>query len=404
MKRNLNCVVRVFILVFCCFKIDPFYAQSNSIDIQGNVIDAETGEPIEFATVYLSYTTCGALTGKNGEYKIKNCPTGKYKIICSAVGYSINSKTVKLVANENLRIDFRVKVNPIKVAEIKVVGKDPVDWKASLQKFKKEFIGTSKASFECELINPEVLDFTIEKKNLIAAASSSLILINRWLGYKLTVTLKEFSWDRNFSEGKYAIEPFFEELVSKDSSEINRWKENRLEEYKGSFRHFLKSCANHNLFNEGFAITITDTSTLKDISGSILDNEKNIIRRAKFKSDSRLFSSTKKTVDSALSKILFTKKNADFMLVYPSFIKVRYFNESEEFNYKFYKEQMFYTNKLEGSQVTWLKFPSGKYSFNANGIGTEEEYFQKQFLGYWAWKRVCDLLPNDYEPPIIKNE
>lgn len=404
MKRNLKHLVRVSFFVFYCSTINPFYAQSNGVDIQGKVFDAETGQPIEFATVYLSYTTYGALTGKNGEYKIKNCPSGKYKIICSAVGYSISSKTVKIEANENLQIDFRVKVNPIKVAEIQVVGEDPVDWKGSLQKFKKEFIGTSKASFECELINPEVLDFTIEKKNLIATASSPLILINGWLGYKLTVTLKEFSWNRNFSEGKYAIEPFFEELVSKDSSEINRWKENRLEAYQGSFRHFLKSCASHNLFTEGFAITLADTSTQQQLSGSILDNEKNAIRRAQFKSDSRLFSPTKKTVDSALSKILFTKKNTDFMLVYPSFIKVRYFNESEEFNYKFYKEQMFGKTKVEGSQVTWLKFANGKYSFDANGMGTEEKYFQKQFLGYWAWNRVGDLLPNDFEPSIIENK
>ncbi|MDP2036273.1 MAG: hypothetical protein Q8L04_02745, partial [Ignavibacteria bacterium] len=118
-----------------------------------------------------------------------------------------------------------------------------------------------------------------------------------------------------------------------------------------------------------------------------------------FKTNPAMFGQTRRMVDSAIDKILFKKNDSEFVLSYPDFIKVRYFNESEEFNYKWYKEQMFYSTKLDNSQVTWLKFPNGKFAFNKNGIGIEAELFQKQFLGYWAWKRVADLLPDDYKPP-----
>lgn len=385
----------ILLLLFHFTFTDSVYAQKGFMEIRGKVVDAETGLPIEFATVYISNTTLGTLTNKDGAFTIKNCPVGTYKILCSAIGYAISSKKVIIISEENIWIDFQVKVNPIKVNEITVTGQDPAAWKNSLRKFKREFIGNSKASFECELVNPEVLDFTTEKKNLIATSSSPLILINRWLGYKLTVMLKEFSFNKNFSEGKYAIEPFFEELKSEDSTEIKHWNENRLKAYLGSFRHFLKSCANRNLFEEGFAVTLTDTST----SGNILDVESKMIRSAKFKTNPAMFGQTRRMVDSAIAKILFKKNDSEFVLSYPDFIKVRYFNESEEFNYKWYKEQMFYSTKLDDSQVTWLKFPKEKYSFNKNGIGIEGEYFQKQFLGYWAWKRVGDLLPDDYELP-----
>jgi outer membrane receptor for ferrienterochelin and colicin len=60
--------------------------------ITGTVINRETGQPIADATVRISDTKLGAITGRDGRYTIKGVPAGKVVLNVRRIGYQ--SKTV----------------------------------------------------------------------------------------------------------------------------------------------------------------------------------------------------------------------------------------------------------------------------------------------------------------------
>src|SRR5699024_3825785 len=62
------------------------YIQETGIII-GTVFNAETGEPLPGASVYLEDTTIGAATNKEGDYKITGVEAGKYVLVAQFIGY-----------------------------------------------------------------------------------------------------------------------------------------------------------------------------------------------------------------------------------------------------------------------------------------------------------------------------
>lgn len=64
------------------------FAQSGQGKLAGEVVDAETGEPLIGANVLLENTSMGAATDANGKYFILNITPGTYDVRVSYVGYS----------------------------------------------------------------------------------------------------------------------------------------------------------------------------------------------------------------------------------------------------------------------------------------------------------------------------
>ncbi|MFA7420296.1 MAG: carboxypeptidase-like regulatory domain-containing protein [Melioribacteraceae bacterium] len=379
-------VTKIFFLTYLLqiFYSNQYLAQSKTIDITGTVIDGESGLPIENAAVFISYTTSGALSDKMGEYKISNVMPGTYTLMCAAVGYNKLTRRIKLEAGRKLQINFTLTIIPIELSEIKIVELTPTEWERSFEKFKREFLGESSRTYKCEIANPEVLKFNQNLDEVYAFANKPIVVINKSLGYKINIYLKDFVWDKDYDYGKFAYKPYFEELVTKDSLEMIRWNENRKDAYLGSFRHFLRSCASNTLFDEGFRIFLS--GSIPGSLGKLHDFELQINRQ------------TKDEVEKVTSVILKRDSTNESTLETDLLLEVVYKNQSEDFNYRWYKERMFGETELYGFQDSWVKFPKGEFTFEDNGISLENEFYKKQFAGYWAWKRVSDLLPYNYSP------
>ncbi|NIV09751.1 MAG: hypothetical protein GWN62_00125, partial [Aliifodinibius sp.] len=56
--------------------------------ISGILVDAETGDPLIGANVYLEGTTIGAGTDLDGSYVILNVPEGTYTLVVSMLSYA----------------------------------------------------------------------------------------------------------------------------------------------------------------------------------------------------------------------------------------------------------------------------------------------------------------------------
>ncbi|MBA4407142.1 hypothetical protein C0389_07705 [bacterium] len=406
MKKHLvyNPISLKKILILIIFSFSFIYSNlsgqsKNTGEVYGIVTDSLTGKPIEYATVFLANTSLGVLTNKNGAYVIKNIPPGAYSLVAALIGYSKVVKPVK-VSNGTQKIDVALSGKAIVAKEITVIGENPSEWQRQLRIFTKEFLGESSNADNCEILNPEIIDFEINKNTdeLSAKAEDAIVIVNHSLGYKIKIYLKEFVWSRSEGDGKYQIYPFFEEVNSSDEKEKNNWQVNRVKAYKGSFRHFLKSCAEGRVYEEGFRISKSYVSShwiYTDRSDSLLNQKKTNL-------DTLLYSRIKKN------------NKDEYCLVCDSLMQVVYLHQGEELNYKNYRERLNgnatfslirgfnlkrekYTTEIKPYQSSWVIFPNGELFFNSTGICSDDSPYGKKLAGYWAWKRVADLLPYDYK-------
>lgn len=74
--------------------------------IMGRVLDAETGEPLVGATVWLVGTRIGAATDLEGRYEISVVPAGQYAVRASYTGYEPVEVDVTAASGETLRLDL----------------------------------------------------------------------------------------------------------------------------------------------------------------------------------------------------------------------------------------------------------------------------------------------------------
>ncbi len=225
--------------------------------ISGWVTDIETSKPLSDVNVFLANTTLGDVTDKDGYFMIENIPPGSYDLIFSRLGYKLEIVPVQFMTTKSVEKDIKLRPQPLKGETIQIEAAVPKEWQKNLQKFTKEFLGSTENARKCKILNPEVLDFQVDKENnrFIAATDSILIVENYSLGYRLHIILLTFRLTKDSLI--YSTYPRYEELVPQDENESKRWKENRRDSYLGSFRHFLSSLARGVLEQQSFVLFST---------------------------------------------------------------------------------------------------------------------------------------------------
>lgn len=93
MLRKLLLTV-IFLLSSCLFA----FAQSGSLS--GTVTDAETGEPVISANIFIASLERGAATDANGEFTIGNLDSGTYSLRITFVGYRTLTRDVEVGSGE----------------------------------------------------------------------------------------------------------------------------------------------------------------------------------------------------------------------------------------------------------------------------------------------------------------
>jgi hypothetical protein len=222
--------------------------------ISGRVTNSETGEPLFNVNVFLANTTRGDATDKDGYYFIENIPPGAYDLVFSMMGFELEIVPVQFIATKTIKYNMKLRPQVLKGKEIEVEATIPKEWRKNLERFIKEFLGDTENARKCKILNPEVLDFQVDKENnrFIAATDSILIVENRSLGYRLHIILDTFRISKDSLI--YSTYPRYEELVPQNENESKQWKENRRKTYEGSLRHFLSSMARGVIEQEYFVL------------------------------------------------------------------------------------------------------------------------------------------------------
>jgi hypothetical protein len=231
----------------------PVARPSGSV-ISGTVVDSATGRPIDEANVFLGSTMLGASTEQDGRFVLRGIPNGSYRLACSRVGYTRRLIPVEFTVADSMYLDISLVQRPISMDTVRVTGMRPDEWRRYLKVFLAAFLGTRPNAEQCALLNPEVLDFRLDRRTglLTAATDSTLRVENRALGYRLDVLLLEFSWDVRTDNGHWAILPRFTPYDSLDAEHQARWTKNRRDAFDGSLEHFLAALASGRPEDQGF--------------------------------------------------------------------------------------------------------------------------------------------------------
>ena len=381
MSSDMNCLLGRFalgVLVVLIFSAEMNAQSATQATITGTVIDDSTSAAVEFANVFLAQTTLGCTTDQNGQFEIKNVPPGSYEIVASRVGYTLRSHRVSITQSETRQLRIKLKPAPIVHGEVVVSAPEPARWQDQLQKFLKLFFGTTPNANRCKVINPEVLDFDEYNDVFVATARAPLEIDNKALGYHIRFELTSFRLEPKSSQiGPRFLKsdvlvcegfPHYTTLTPSTEGEGERWIENRKRAFGGSLRHFLSALVTGNLNESEYEVNLMPQIRLQNTP---IDR-------------TRIYSGN-------TDLILSTTASREYRhLRFRGFLEVEYTRGTLEQDYDLLRK------RGTDSQVSWVELNYDSVSVNSRGL--IREGFPTKVYGYWAWKRLADTLPLDYEP------
>ena len=362
MRRSL------FILTLVLLTVSVTIAQNT---VRGRVLDAQTKEALPFANVFFASTTIGSSTKEDGAFYFEGFPDGKYDLTVRIIGYQSYHLSVDFTELDKFNQEILLNEISVNLNEV-IVHEDTTDWQINYKSFKKYFIGNTKNSQKCTIVNPESLHLYLDPQTLVLVAHSkeSLIIENRALGYRISYFIDVFEiHTRENKLYSFGI-PLYELMKPKNSKEQKKWEANREEAYAGSVMHFIRSLGKNQLLQNGF-----DVKKLFEI-------------RNRTKTEPEQIDSI---VEPPLSGQELFESGSNNKIKCKGKLSVTYKNEREEIGYR-------HKRKKQKSKIDFLEegltiYPNGYYE-NIKNLFIE---------GYWAWsEKITDMLPYDYLNPSTK--
>ena len=333
--------------------------------ISGVVVDAETGQPLQGASVFAQNTTIGAITNSEGIFKL-SLGRGGYELNITYTGYQNAQRNIVAGSTDTLHIQLQKQDNSMSEVVITASNLVADGWEKHGLFFLQHFIGATPFADSTTLLNPEVLKFYFYKRTnkLKVLATEPLQIQNRALGYILYYTLDRFVHYNATNINSYRGLCLFQPMEG-SAEEAAQWTENRQKAYYGSRLHFLRAYYDSTLKEEGFYVDVLSTR----------DNKK--FDRLVNPYDSLYYFADTLTDDVEL---WFPKKaSITYHKQKPEQAYLKQFNLPLDV-----PVQLSYVDLLDAIII------------KPNGFFLEQRSWVNQ--GYWSWKNLADLLPYDYEP------
>jgi len=410
--------MRNIILILFGIIVSPLLVIGQSGSIKGQITHISSKTPVARASVFLSNSSIGTISSDNGNYTLNNIRPGQYTLVVTAIGYEDYTKTI-IVDHEEINVDIELKTKSIQLREVVISTATKADWRRNYERFKEEFIGSDKNAHDCEVINPDVLNFTTHKskKILEAYADEFLIVENRALGYRVKFLVKDFNSDYLTGIISYTGQRLFEELPG-SKSQRKKWQIKRDEAYYGSAMHFYRSLYKNKLDDEGFEMY--PFKRLKNPNRPPDEVIQKHIDKLRAETNSRSFNVNIDTVRywndmqnmsryymQDLSSVKYipqevlktTETPGIYALAFPDCLYVIYKNKREETYFK----DVYRPLNMPNYETTILSF-LGKQPvvfFDMNGITLGESPL---YEGTWSKSRLSTLLPVDYVPTAEQAE
>ena len=223
--------------------------------IKGEVLDFETGKPIDIASLYFDGTFVGTTTDSLGNFELDITKYASRALMVSAIGYYSKSKAT-LIPGEIHHIELIPRVFDIE--EVSVSTESLVrKRRACMRIFKREFIGLTSNARRCYILNEQDISFNYgsDKDTLRAYASKPLRIQNLSLGYVFTYYLDSFEYARKTQTMRYNGSIVFNRDLTTDEASLKRYLRRRAYAYTGSSKHFFRALWTKTLQEEGFYVS-----------------------------------------------------------------------------------------------------------------------------------------------------
>jgi TonB-linked SusC/RagA family outer membrane protein len=109
--------VSLIVLVFAAS-----FALAQIGTVKGTITDAQTGEALVGANVFLEKTSFGAATDANGVYTIQNVLQGDYTLVVSYIGYETFRKVVSVKPDRATTLDIKLKASAVTLSGVVVTA------------------------------------------------------------------------------------------------------------------------------------------------------------------------------------------------------------------------------------------------------------------------------------------
>lgn len=319
--------------------------------LSGQLFDAASGRPVYDANVFLANTTIGGTSDSSGHFLLKTIPPGNYSLVVSHVSYEIKQQNIQITLTEKSIYNFLLTPAVIELKSVSIQGMRDPEWRLRLQRFEKEFLGSSDNATACRIVNPEVMQLELDGVNLRARSAAPLEIIHERFGYHILVIVKSFQIEND--QVNYIILPVYQAMTPKDKQESARWTENRRSAFDGSFRHFFHALFFRQLEINEFAVEQVD--------------------------ERRPFKTAKAMLSSAEAKgVIFS--DTDFTLLkkvhFDDYLRIRYRS-----NY---------------AQTSYLELPFDTLQVDLSGNSLTNAKVIRS--GHWGEMRFADELPWNYWP------
>jgi CarboxypepD_reg-like domain/TonB-dependent Receptor Plug Domain len=91
--------------------------------IRGNVYDKASGQPLDFANVFLVGTTKGTITNSEGFFNLSDIAPGKYTLIANMIGYDSMLVNVTVVAGNIAYQRLEIRESGVQLGTVNISGK-----------------------------------------------------------------------------------------------------------------------------------------------------------------------------------------------------------------------------------------------------------------------------------------
>ena len=336
--------------------------------VSGTVADGD-GTPLPGASVYLSGTTRGDATDTDGRYEIADVPPGAYRLVASMVGFEPATQDIVVRAGADLEVALVLEAVPVTLGSVEVEAERDGRWQRRFAQFRRALIGESSRADSTRILNPEVLSFRSRWGTLRAQASAPLVIENRALGYRLVYDLHVF--EGGATSIRYDGDERFHELEPCSDLEAARWRTARLEAYRGSLPHLLRSLLAGTAEDEGFTFSLV----WEDAWGA----------RPVFRSSGR---GVMRVEDDGWGTLR-VRDRLDVVYAEPE--------DPAYLSHEWFRERR---RRPSAEQRSSLTVRRGRARIDPQG--TPEDPFAVSVSGYLGFERLADRVPEDYAPPGLE--
>ncbi len=227
------------------------YAQK----ITGLVLNLDTREPVDFASVFFNGTFVGTTTNESGYFELDVSKYRTRPLTISAVGYHSEIITDLIPGKTH---EVRLKARVFEIEEVEVKSKSLVrKRRACMRIFKKEFIGLTSNARKCYILNEQDISFNYDsdKDTLRAFASKPILIQNLSLGYDIIYHLERFEYERTTKTVLYTGNIIFNRDLVEDEENLEKYERRRAYAFTGSSKHFFRALWTNSLKASGFYVS-----------------------------------------------------------------------------------------------------------------------------------------------------